>query len=160
MSEQNHYIEMMRTSLQKKSAILDNLLKECEKQSEIVEAEEISWEAFDECVSGKQFLINELSKLDEGFSDLYARVKLILSENKTSYQTEITEMQNMIRRITDQSVRIQTAEERNRRVIEKGFSDTKREIKTSKASMKAASDYYRTMSKLNFVDPQFMDRKK
>ena len=160
MSEQNHYIEMMLKSLQKKIEVLDVILAECEKQAAIIDVQEPDWEQFDGCVNHKQQQIDELTKLDEGFTDLYEHVRAELQGHQETYRSEITHMQAMITRITDMSVRIQTEEERNRKAVEKALMRTKQSIKASKASAKAASDYYKVMSKVNYVDPQFMDRKK
>ena len=160
MSEQNHYIEMMLKSLQKKIAVLDAILAECEKQAVVIDAQEPDWKQFDECVDHKQQQIDELTHLDEGFTDLYERVRAELQEHQELYRSEITQLQAMITQLTDMSVRIQTEEERNRKAVEKGLMRTKQTIKASKASVKAASDYYKVMSKVNYVDPQFMDRKK
>lgn len=160
MSEQNHYVEMMLKSLQKKIVILDSILTECEKQMSIISEENVEWQNFDECVDNKEFLIGELNKLDEGFTDLYERVKSEFQNHKDRYRSEISQMQDLIKQITDRSVRIQTEEERNRKAVEKSMMITKRDIKNSKATIKAASDYYKVMSKVNYVDPQFMDRKK
>lgn len=160
MSEQNHYIEMMLKSLQKKLAALQIILDECEKQAKIIEGHEIDWNQFDVCVNCKQEQIDELTKLDDGFADLYDRVKSELQNHQTKYHSEIQTMQTMIKQITDMSVRIQTEEERNRKAVESGMLQTKQTIKASKASIKAASDYYKVMSKVNYVDPQFVDRKK
>ena len=160
MSEQNHYIEMMLKSLKKKNTALDIILIECEKQAAILEQQEIDWKQFDECVDQKQKQIDELTRLDEGFTDLYERIREELQVHKDKHRSEISKMQTMIKQITDKSVRIRTEEERNRKAVEGGLMKTKRDIKTSKASIKAATDYYKVMSKVNYVDPQFMDRKK
>ncbi len=160
MSEQNHYIEMMLKSLQKKLDVLDGILKACEEQAVLIAEETVDWKAFDELVDNKQLLIDELTKLDEGFTDIYERMKPELLQDKERYRQEIIQLQEFIKQITDKSVRIQTEEERNRKAVEKSFKRTQRDIKNSKASIKAASDYYKVMSKVNYVDPQFMDRKK
>ena len=160
MSEQNHYIEMMLKSLQKKIEALQIILDECKEQAKIIEQREINWEQFDACVDHKQQQIDGLAKLDEGFSDLYERVKSELQDNRDQYRLEIKKMQAMIKQITDMSVHIQAEEERNRKAVEGGMLQTKQTIKASKACIKAASDYYKVMSKVNYVDPQFVDKKK
>ena len=93
MSEQNHYIEMMLKSLQKKIEALQIILDECKEQAKIIEQREINWEQFDTCVDHKQQQIDGLAKLDEGFSDLYERVKSELQDNRDQYRLEIKKMQ-------------------------------------------------------------------
>ena len=160
MSDQNHYVEMMQKSLQKKDVILEGLLKECRKQAAIIAEPDITWKDFDDCIQAKQVLIEELVKLDDGFTDLYERMKEEFANHKSQYKTEIQQMQNLIKRITDRSVQIQTEEERNRKAVEKALLQAKNDIRCSKATVKAASDYYKVMSKVNLIDPQFMDQKK
>lgn len=160
MPGRNNYIEIMLESLRKKVLVLDGLIERCEEQSELIQESEIDWEAFDINVSEKQALIEELSQLDEGFEKVYKRVKTDLMDNKEVYRDAIGEMQSLITLITDKSVRIQADEERNRKAIEKSLATVKRDIRASRTSVKAASDYYKSMSRVNYVDPQFMDRKK
>ena len=160
MPEQNNYIEVMFKSLRKKVLVLDGLIERCEEQADIIQESEIDWDAFDVNVSEKQALIDELVQLDEGFEKVYKRVKTDLTDHKEQYRDEIGEMQELITLITDKSVRIQADEERNRRIIEKSLTAVKKDIRASRTSVKAASDYYKSMSRVNYVDPQFMDRKK
>ncbi|HKM21549.1 MAG TPA: flagellar export chaperone FlgN [Lachnospiraceae bacterium] len=160
MPEQNNYIEVMLKSLRKKVLVLDGLIDKCEEQADIIRESEIDWEAFDINVSEKQALIDELVQLDEGFEKIYKRIKANLLEHKEQYSDDIKEMQELITLITDKSVRIQADEERNRRIIEKSLAVVKKDIKASRTSVKAATDYYKSMSRVNYVDPQFMDKKK
>jgi|APHig6443717817_1056837.scaffolds.fasta_scaffold22735_2 hypothetical protein len=160
MVDQNNYIVIMLESLQKKASLLETLSLKCDMQSDIVSQKEISWSDFDSNITEKQSMIDELMQLDEGFEKVYARVKLEISENKEKYSNEITKMQEFIMLITDLSVHIQAKEERNRKLVEKSILLLRQDIKKSRTSVKAASDYYKSMSKVNYIDPQFMDRKK
>ncbi len=160
MAEQNNYIVIMLESLQKKVSLLETLSKKCDKQSDIVSQKEISWSDFDSNIAEKQSMIDELMQLDEGFEKLYERVKPEIYKNKEKYSVEIAKMQELIMLITDLSVHIQAKEERNRKLVEKSILLLRQDIKKSRTSVKAASDYYKSMSKVNYIDPQFMDRKK
>lgn len=160
MVDQNNYIVIMLESLQKKASLLETLSLKCDMQSDIISQKEISWSDFDSNITEKQSMIDELMQLDEGFEKVYARVKLEISENKEKYSNEITKMQEFIMLITDLSVHIQAKEERNRKLVEKSILLLRQDIKKSRTSVKAASDYYKSMSKVNYIDPQFMDRKK
>lgn len=160
MAEQNNYIVIMLESLQKKVSLLETLSKKCDKQSDIVSQKDISWSDFDSNIAEKQSMIDELMQLDEGFEKLYERVKPEIYKNKEKYSVEIAKMQELIMLITDLSVHIQAKEERNRKLVEKSILLLRQDIKKSRTSVKAASDYYKSMSKVNYIDPQFMDRKK
>jgi len=160
MAEQNNYIMVMLESLQKKELLLETLSAKCDAQSDIVSQKDVKWSDFDNNIAEKQSMIDELMQLDEGFEKVYERVKPEIYENKAQYYSEIAKMQELITRITDLSVHIQAKEERNRKLVEKSILLLRQDIKKSRTSVKAASDYYKSMSKVNYIDPQFMDRKK
>ena len=50
-------------------------------------------------------------------------------------------------------------EMRNKQIIEKKFSETRKMIKQNKVGTQAAAEYYKKVNKLNTVDPQLMDKK-
>ena len=69
-------------------------------------------------------------------------------------------MKQLITEITDRSTTVQTQELRNRDLAVKRFSSVKGNIRHARASNQVASQYYKSMSKLNTVDSQFLDSKK
>lgn len=157
-----HYIEIMMESLNKKEAILEQLIHKSEEQKEIVslnDAINVNWDLFDELVEQKGTLVEELMKLDEGFQTLFDRIKDELTANKDSYKNEIASMQNTIRHITELSVDLETKEQRNKALVEKKFREGRTQIKQTRLGSQAAISYYNKMNKINTVDPQLMDRK-
>lgn len=157
-----HYIEIMMESLNKKEAILEQLIHKSEKQKEIVslnDAINVNWDLFDELVEQKGTLVEELMKLDEGFQTLFDRIKDELTDNKENYKNEIAIMQNKIRHITELSVDLETKEQRNKALVEKKFREGRTQIKQTRLGSQAAISYYNKMNKINTVDPQLMDRK-
>ena len=66
----------------------------------------------------------------------------------------------MITEITERSVNIQSEEVRNRKLVEMRFSQERKKVRNMKNSSTVANQYYKTMTKLNHIDAQFMDRKK
>ncbi len=105
-------------------------------------------------------MIEQLNQLDEGFQQIYDRIKPILQQQKEVYKEEIRTMKQLITEITDRSTTVQTQEVRNRDLAVKRFSAVKGNIRQARASNQAASQYYKSMSRLNVVDSQFMDKKK
>ncbi|NLG05059.1 MAG: flagellar protein FlgN [Clostridia bacterium] len=160
VKDSRNYIEILIESLLRKKEILNQIMKLNDTQSELISQNEVTGDSFTDTISKKQKLIENLNLLDSGFEKVYQRVRMELLDNRELYKEQITLMQELISQITDYSVKIQTDEERNRRSIEESFDTVKQDIRQSRTSVKAASDYYKNMSKVNYIDPQFMDKKK
>lgn len=159
MAEIRQYVNILLESLGKKKNILQMLLRENGKQEEAIKLNG-DLEAFDRIVETKGRFIAELELLDSGFEKIYDRVREELLAARESYKEEIVRMQQLISEITDLSVGIQTSEQRNKQLVENYFSYTKKKIRQSKKSVRAANDYYRNMRQTNYVDPQLLDKKK
>lgn len=157
---EQEYLNILITSLRKKSSILRELLAKTEEQKALLTDETFSETTFMELTEEKTVLLDNLKQQDEGFETLYKRVAPILQEKKSFYKNEIQTMQQLIREITDSSVAIQSLETRNRAGLELFLRNKRGEIRQVKRSRSAAAKYYNTMSKMNLVDPQFMDKKK
>ena len=69
-------------------------------------------------------------------------------------------MKKLIAEITEKSVSIQSEELRNRRLMEDKFSQERKKIHAKRSSSVAVNQYYKNMAKLNYMDAQFMDKKK
>lgn len=147
-------------SLNKKSAVLDKIMEANEEHAKIAAAKDFDPEAFDVVFDKKDQLIKELEQLDRGFSTVYTRVKEELIGNKDAYKEQIAQMQSLITEITDKSMNIQATEKRNKEALMSRMDMVKREIYQAKNTKKVATSYYKNMNGLNYVEPQFMDRKK
>lgn len=153
------YIDIMIQSLQKKEQILSKIIKLNDEQKMALEDENIGPDKFDETVEDKAKLIEQLELLDTGFEKLFENVKEELNNNKEKYATKIRKIQSLIRNITDKSVEIQAGEARNKTLMEAKFSRIKGQARQVRMGENAASKYYKMMSNVNLVDPQFMDDK-
>lgn len=160
MAEQNNYITVLIESLQTKLQVLDKIIERNQAQTVIAEEEKFDMEAFDNNMTQKSELITRLGLLDDGFETVYERVKPELLQHKDKYKEEIKQMQSLISEITDKSIAIQAAETKNRQLIEKHFRFARQELQHARTTTKAASNYYKAMSRVNTVDPQMMDQKK
>ncbi len=159
-SMQNQYINIMIESLRRKLAVLDAVL-ECSKgQKALIEDPNLEPEEFEKDVRKKAELIEKLEQLDEGFDSLYQKVKGELQENKEQYAAEIGTMQELIKKITETSAEIQVTEARNKEYVEAKFASVRKQARKIRNSQKVVQEYYRNMQKLNYVDPQFTDKKK
>ena len=154
------YLAMMADSLEKKIRILEQIEASNGTQKAILERQgPVDADAFDKTVEDKGALIDQIEQLNDGFEALFAQVREELDGHREQYAAEIASMQDQIRRITDLSGSIQAQEERNRRLAEQYFSDTKKDMAIGKKSAKAALDYYHNMARSTFTPPQYLDSK-
>ena len=154
------YVDIMIQSLNKKLQVLDRIAELNIIQKEQLEDNLSEVDEFDKIVEEKATLIEQIEQLDSGFEKLFARVKDELDANKDSYADSIKTMQSYIRCITDKSMEIQAQEARNRDLMVRKFTYVKESAKTVRTNSKIATQYYKNMMNLNYVDPQFMDNKK
>ena len=104
--------EILKVSGQKKLDVLLELLKLTKEQGAILKEKEPDMDRFDEIIQEKAKLLDNMETLDRGFDALFAKAGDTLKNNKYEYQTQITEMQNLIRSITDTGVQIEGQEHR------------------------------------------------
>lgn len=154
------YVAVLEDSLKKKVDILRQLQLLCQEQSDMLDDEAMTPEMFENNVAKKGILITKLESLDEGFEQLYGRVKQELTSNREQYKDCILHMQELIRDVTDRSVQIQVMEARNKDKVQRRFGSIRAQIREVRHSGKAVSNYYQNMMKMNTVEPQFMDSKK
>lgn len=160
MAEKDPHIYVMIESLEKKEAILDQIIKVNMEQTRLIRQEKLKLSSFGQTLEQKAELIQQLGVLDDGFQSVYDRIKEVLKTSKSIYKTEIQTMQQFIGRITEKSMSIQAEEARNRLTIEAHFAKMKKDVKYAKKSNKVAANYYQNMSKLNLTESQFLDKKK
>lgn len=156
----SQYLDSLEKSLQEKMELLDSLTVMSEKQKEVVSCQEVDWDAFDKLVDDKAVIVDRLSQNDVGFEVAYDRIKDELNASKDKYKANIERMQSLIRTITDKSTSLMALEARNKDLVEKAFSNARLKINQNKVNSRVASNYYKTMSRVNFIDPQLMDKKK
>jgi len=160
MDQNVNYIKVMIDSLRKKVSILDEIININNQQAKIIVDVKKNMVEYEASIDQKQMLIDELNKLDDGFQALYNRIQEEIISNSNSHKEEIKEMQKLISIITDKSVEIQSGEEKNRQVIAQQFALLKREVKGFKENRKIANKYYNTMQRIDYITPQFLDKKK
>ena len=160
MDKGSTYITILIQSLEKKIRVLDKIIESNKDQKEILSQEEMDTDRFEANLDEKGRLIDELNLLDDGFQEIYNRVKDELGDNRELYKEEIKRMQKLISDITERSVTIRAEEERNRAVAAKQFDNMRDNIQVAKRSRQAANVYYSNMSRVNTVDAQFMDKRK
>ena len=153
------YIDIMLQSLEKKEVVLDRIIEANVRQEAVLKNPEGDPEEFDETVETKGVLIEQLEQLDSGFQKLFDNMKEELDGQRENYTKQIEQKQIHIRSITDKSVQIQAQEARNKELMTQKFARIKEMAKQTRASSNMVNQYYKNMSKLNVVDPQFLDDK-
>lgn len=154
------YIEMMIQSLQKKQNILEQILVFSKKQQVLLENPNLEPDEFDENVEQKAACIEQLEQLDQGFEQLFERVREALNKNRSQYAAQIEKMQNFIREITALSAQISTQEARNKDLMTRKFTQVHEQARSIRSSQKVVKQYYDNMMKMKNYAPQFLDNKK
>ena len=148
--EKNPYLTIMIQSLKKKSAVLDAIIELNIRQKEELENPGLDPDDFDACVEEKAKQIEQLELLDAGFQEVYDKIKADLQTNQQEY----------IRRLTDKSATIQAQEARNKDLMTQKFASVRKQVKEVRKSQKVVNQYYKSMMKSGYMEPQFTDNKK
>ncbi len=155
----DNYLLILQDSLVKKLRVLEQLEVCNEKQETALNKEPVSLEEFDGLTEEKGVLIDNLLKLDNGFEQLYERVKAQLEANKDAYRMEISNLKELVRQITEKSVSLQAQEARNKTLVEKFFAKEKGQLRQGRLGSKAALNYYSSMNRMGVNAPQVIDEK-
>ena len=156
----NDYISIMVQSLQKKLEVLNGIIEKNVEQRQILEQEELDTDAFEQNIKLKSDLVDQIEFLDDGFEELYGRVKSLIETEKQEHKEEIQLMKQLITGITEKSVTIQSQEARNRKLVEQRFSQERKKVRSMRNTSTVANQYYKNMSRLYVVDAQCLDNKK
>ena len=154
------YLQILEQSLDKKINVLNRIIEQDQIQLGQLQDPNLDPDDFDQTVEKKAKLIEELELLDDGFEQVFARVKDEIGDHKDAYKAEIRRMQEKIRQITAKSMEIQTQEARNKNLMEQKFNSIHKQVKEIRQSQKVVNQYYRNMMKNAYADPQFLDNKK
>lgn len=155
-----NYLKVLEESLERKLQIMAKI-QECNlSQQGILQAQNVNLDEYDKFVDQKGALIEELMALDSGFENLYRNVEQELQNNRQKYTAEIKHLQELVTRVTEESVKIQAQEARNKKQVEDYFRKERAGIAQNRKNSKAAFDYYKGMSGSGYVTSQFYDNKK
>ena len=98
--QENSYIQVLIQSLHQKVEALDSIIEKNQEQYEILSAEEADMDAFEKNIDEKSQYIDKIVFLDDGFEEIYTRVKEELDGNRAAYTEEIQKMKDLISMIT------------------------------------------------------------
>ncbi len=152
---------MLRESLEKKADILRVLLIRNKEQTAILQDPNSTPDDLEKNMNMKAELIDRIVMLDDGFEQLFSRVKPIIEENRETYADEIKLMQELIKRVTDLTADVEASEYKNKEYAKTRFANIKKEAREIKKSGDVVSSYYKhMMSPQTTADPAFLDKKK
>lgn len=155
------YVSALQESLQKKLEVLSNILKLTEEQARILSVQKPDMDRFDQIIEEKDHLLELMGTLDRGFESLFAKVGSTLRNNKYEYQQQITEMQNLIRSITDTGLQIEGQEHRNKTAFQHYLTGARQEIRDFTSNNQTANAYYHNMANQHQAwQSYFIDQKK
>ena len=155
----DNYLKILEESLRKKLQVLDEIQAYNEKQKQVFQSDSVELDEFDAAVEEKGKLIEQVSKLDEGFETIYSSVAKELDSNREKYTKQIQILKQLIQQVTDKGVSVQAQEARNKALIESYFAKQRNQLRQGRQASKVAYDYYKSMSNTNTVPPQFLDSK-
>ena len=110
----SNYIDIMIQSLEKKAAVLNQLIELNKQQKLYLQDPNLSPEEFEKNMDRKASLVDELGQLDTGFEELFDRVRDVLNSDRQAYAAQIKRMQDLIREITEKGNTVKTQELRNK----------------------------------------------
>lgn len=153
------YIQLLAEILKKKTEVLNKLTDLTQRQETVINSDSFNENSFNEIISLKEEQLKALSKLDDGFEQLYESVKEELTVNKNSYTAQISQLKDQITVITDYSVKLQTMESRNKAKLEALLTLKRKNIQKAKISSQTATNYYKTMAQQHEAQSFFYDKK-
>lgn len=155
------YVSALQESLQKKLEVLSSLLKLTNEQGRILAEQKPDMDRFDVIIGEKAQLLQSMETLDRGFESLFAKIGNTIKDNKYQYQQQITEMQNLIRSITDTGLQIEGQEHRNKTAFQNYLTGARQEIKQFTTNNQTANAYYHNMANQHQTwQSYFVDQKK
>lgn len=155
----SEYLDMLITSMEKKSSVLDELMAVNGEQDQIFDSGVLREDALDELGDRKGALIDRLESLDDGFESVYDRISAEIKADPKKYASQVGRMKELVREVTDKSARLGAAEARQKEKADRFFENLKKEIRDGRKASKTAFGYYQSMKQYSSPKPNFFDIK-
>jgi flagellar biosynthesis/type III secretory pathway chaperone len=155
------YFSILKDTLQKKSSILDELIVLTKQQEAFIMETPFDEEKFDEVITNKQLLIEQINQLDSGFEKIYLHIKVELTEQSSVHREQIRSLQDLVSTVMQKGTIMQSLEKKNKNKMEVYLQSQRKNIKNFKINNKAATNYYKSMSnQYQQGQSYFLDKKK
>lgn len=153
------YIQLLIDSLGKKYGVLKELMQITISQQTLIDSDDFDEEQFLETITQKEKQIKNLSELDRGFELVYDRIRAELKDNSNKYKSEIIALKELVAKITDLSIKLQTLEKENKTKLEAVLLKKRKNIKNARLSNETVANYYKNMSGMQESPSYFYDKK-
>ncbi len=162
MNDVTTTLDILITGLKKKKKNLLEIIDYTKQQDALLkDKEHLDLRRFNNIIKNKQFRIDAILQVDQGFEPTYERIRHYLERSPELYRNQINQMQQLIKEIGALNVEIRVQEERNNerfKVVSKGMRD---EVKSFRTNKKAVTNYYKTYNKQQAsIRDSFFDSKK
>ena len=95
-----NYLRVLEESQRKKLDVLGRIEDLCIRQEFLLKTKPMPEEEFDQSIEEKGTLIEELSRLDDGFETLYQSLKEQLAVNRDMYKQQIASLRELIAKVS------------------------------------------------------------
>ena len=153
-------LDMLEKCLVCKQELLKKIYQVALNQEAILDTEPVSEEAFENTLSEKEELLKLLEQYDQGFENTFGRIREAVLADQKEYRARIETMQQLIKTLTDQGVRIQALEQKNKRKLDIYLDSRRQQIKTFNVSNRTVSNYYKSISGASKGEAYYMDKKR
>ena len=146
MAIEEVYVNMMVDTLERKKAILQQILHQTKEQETLLKDEDMDVDAFQRILDLKGEEIEKLNQLDEGFDTLFHHVEKEINENRMAYKSRIRKMQKLINEVSEMGIRIQALEHQNSGHFKIYLANQKQVVKKFHTNNRTAANYYQNMA--------------
>lgn len=153
------YMQIMIESLEKKIQVLNQIVELNRQQKFLLQDPNLSPEEFEKNMQYKSNLVEQLNLLDDGFEEVYARVRDGLKANQERYAAEIARMQELIKEISALVNTVQIQEIKNKEEAASKFSLVRKQVRGVRNSQKVVRQYYDNMVGHRNTATQIIDDK-
>ena len=153
-------LDMLEKCLVCKQELLKKIYQVTLEQEAILDTEPVSEEAFENTLSEKEELLKLLEQYDQGFENTFGRIREAVLADQNEYRARIETMQQLIKTLTDQGVRIQALEQKNKRKLDIYLDTQRQQIKAFNVSNRTVSNYYKSISGAGKGEAYYMDKKR
>lgn len=154
------YLNILIDAINKKDKIMDDIRLVVDEIEICVLSPEFSLEKYNDLMMKKGKLIEDMNRLDDGFTAVYARISPELRESTTDYTDQIKVLQEMITKVSDKTALIQAKELRIQSQLDRVYKGDihKGTVTASKADV--AQKYAKTMNRTTVAPASIFINKK
>ena len=154
------YLNILLDAIEKKDIILTNIQNLVDEQERMLGDKEFSLADYNRLMEQKGKLIEDMNKLDDGFTAVYARISPRLRLDPKPYTEQMIELQRRVNAVSEKTALIQAKEMRIANLVDRMVKSTQPVSNHTISKSDVANKYAQVMKK-NVVKPQsiFINKK-